>query len=81
MRDENKSCLTEQGQVAQKMAADQSINTCLGAAVGYADPSQSVRRRLMQTEHEAQNLLKATLILEQHPEFNDFLWLLRSGLV
>lgn len=67
----------------EKLAAhDQCEGNTVGmASVGYDDPLQSVHRRLMMRQHETTNLERAAVILHQHPEFADFLWLLRSGLV
>lgn len=66
-----------------KLAAEEQCGTKLAgvASVDYSDPLESVHRRLMQREHEAVNLHKAAEILHKHPEFADFIWLLRSGLV
>jgi hypothetical protein len=64
-------------EVGNKLAADQC-----NAKVGHEDdPLQSLRRRAMMRIHEHVNLEKAVDILERHPEFAEFLWLLRSGLV
>jgi hypothetical protein len=37
--------------------------------------------RLRSADNESSSINKALRILEAHPEFEDFIWLMRSGLV
>ena len=43
--------------------------------------AESIRNRLARSNEEQQTLSRALRILEQHPEYEDLIWLIRSGAV
>jgi hypothetical protein len=58
-----------------------------GAKAYYGDCEKQVplretlRHRLHRTDYERDTLSRAAQILDAHPEFEDLIWLIRSGLV
>lgn len=74
---------------AEQTGATQGMGIA-GAAPYYGDTcatklAEDTRSRLMRRlrngNEEHQNLNRAIRILESHPEFEDLIWLIRSGLI
>lgn len=79
----------------EKMQAEKAYSARLDECCGQASPAQqqagycigdnnlldqlSMRRSI--SADEASRLNRAISILKKHPEFEDLLWLIRSGLV
>ena len=75
--------LEEQQKQKQQQAAQYGDCETTGQTAGVLE--RTLRERLqfeVNRGHESMNnSRKALRILEQHPEFEDFLWLLRSGIL
>lgn len=63
------------------MCGDQQTTGTANARLAPASAREQVMHRLRRSNEEGEQLNKAARILEAHPEFEDLLWLIRSGVV
>ena len=86
--------LNEQNEVNAKMQAEKAyyssqgqVQVGIGGQAYYGDCAKEVplrealKHRLHRADYEHDTLTRAAKILDAHPEFEDLLWLVRSGLV
>ena len=82
---ENAMCDRNQEAVNAKLAyeqqAGQTIPMGIGASQREIGPRESVMKRLRESNREHEKLNKAARILEMHPEFEDMIWLIHSGVL
>jgi len=67
--------------VAAKAQYAQTCTTAQGYSPIVETLSQQIGRRLQRESDNISNLYRAQDILQRHPEFEELVWLIRSGVI
>ena len=74
----------EEENLMKKLQAEQKIGGANYPAAGVASMENTrsqLLRRLRDADRDSETAKRALRIIEAHPEFEDFAWLMRSGLI